>query len=115
MVRNHRLSNPCCAIMNLSTEHIVSDPDMCFGKPRIAGTRFTVKDVVIHHHYQGMSLIEIATDWNLPLPGVYAAMAYYYDHKADFDRAFKDDDEFVRKLRASTTSLLEGIRHASLT
>jgi uncharacterized protein (DUF433 family) len=101
--------------MNLSTEHIVSDPDMCFGKPRIAGTRFKVKDVVIHHHYQGMSLIEIATDWNLPLPGVYAAMAYYYDHKAEFDRELKDDDEFVRKLRARTTSLLDGIRHASLT
>lgn len=92
--------------MNLSTEHIVSDPDMCFGKPRIAGTRFKVKDVVIHHHYQGMSLIEIATDWNLPLPGVYAAMAYYYDHKAEIDRELKEDDEFVKQLKAERGSAL---------
>jgi uncharacterized protein (DUF433 family) len=101
--------------MNLSKEHIVSDPDICMGKPRIAGTQFTVKDAVIQHHSQGMSLIEISTNWKLPLPGVYAAMAYYHDHKVEIDQELKDDKEFVRKLRARNEALLEEIRHASLT
>jgi uncharacterized protein (DUF433 family) len=33
--------------MNNATQHIVSDAGIAFGKPRIAGTRFTVRDVVI--------------------------------------------------------------------
>ncbi len=86
--------------MNLSTEHIVSDPDMCFGKPRIAGTRFAVKFVAGYYLFQGMSAEEIADDWNVPLAAVHAALAYYYDHKEEIDQSFKDDEEFVRQLKA---------------
>ncbi|HZK76944.1 MAG TPA: DUF433 domain-containing protein [Candidatus Kapabacteria bacterium] len=100
--------------MNLSTEHIVSDPDMCFGKPRIAGTRLAVKFVVSHHHFNRMSLEEIALDWNVPLAAVYAAMAYYYDHKAEIDQSFKDDEEFVAKLKAERGSILEDLRNRSI-
>ncbi len=96
--------------MNLSMEHIVSDPDMCFGKPRIAGTRLAVKFVVAHHHFQRMSLEEIALDWNVPLAAVYAAMAYYYDHKAEIDQSFQNDEDFVRQLKAERGSVLEGLR-----
>jgi uncharacterized protein (DUF433 family) len=99
--------------MNLSTEHIVSDPDMCYGKPRIAGTRLAVKFVVAHHHFQRMSLEEIALDWNVPLAAVYASMAYYYDHKAEIDQSFKDDEEFVRQLKAERGSLLDQLREHS--
>ena len=97
----------CCFSMTLSTEHIVSDPDMCFGKPRIAGTRLAVKFVVAHHHFNRMSLEEIAVDWNVPLAAVHAAMAYYYDHKAEIDQSFLDDDEFVRKMKAERGSVLD--------
>ena len=85
--------------MNLSTEHIVSDPDMCFGKPRIAGTRFTVKDVAAYHLYQTMPLSVIAAKWNLPIASVYAALAYYYDHKPEIDQSFAEDDAFIRKMK----------------
>ena len=93
--------------MTLSINHIVSDPDMCFGKPRIAGTRLAVKFVVAHHHFSRMSLEEIALDWNIPLAAVYAAMAYYYDHKAEMDQSFRDDEEFVAELKANHKSLLD--------
>ncbi|HWF43141.1 MAG TPA: DUF433 domain-containing protein [Candidatus Kapabacteria bacterium] len=96
--------------MDLSTEHIVSDPEICFGKPRIAGTRFAVKFVVAHHHFQRMSLEEIALDWNVPLAAVYAAMAYYYDHKAEIDQSFKDDEDVVRQLKTERGSILDHLR-----
>jgi uncharacterized protein (DUF433 family) len=95
--------------MILSNEHIVSDPDMCFGKPRIAGSRFSVKDVVGHHQYSGLPLEIIAAKWKLPLAGVYAAMAYYFDHKAEIDQSFSDDDAFYREMKAKRRSALGDI------
>jgi len=85
--------------MTASIEHIVSDPDIVFGKPRIAGTRFSVKDVVGHHLYNGIPLEVISAKWELPLAGVYAAIAYYYDHKKEIDQSFADDDEFVAVMK----------------
>jgi uncharacterized protein (DUF433 family) len=95
--------------MILSNEHIVSDPDMCFGKPRIAGSRFSVKDVVAHHYYQGLLPEVIASKWRLPLAGVYAALAYYQDHKAEIDQSFEDDEAFVMEMKAKNGSLLDGL------
>jgi hypothetical protein len=34
-------------------------------------------------------------------------MAYYYDHKAEMDQSFRDDEEFVNELKAKRGSLLE--------
>ena len=96
--------------MTASIEHIVSDPDIVFGKPRIAGTRFSVKDVVGHHLYNGIPLEVIASKWKLPLSGVYAAIAYYYDHQKEIDSSFADDDEFVRSMEKSNPSLLKDVR-----
>ena len=44
-------------------EHIVSTPDTCGGKPRIAGSRIRVKDVVVWHDRQGMTPSEIVSKW----------------------------------------------------
>ena len=80
--------------------HIVSDPEIAFGKPRIAGTRFSVKDVVIIHLMNGMPLELISGEYDLPLASVYAAMSYYYDHKQEMDRAIEESDAFVDEFRA---------------
>ena len=101
----------CCFFMNISTEHIVSDPDTCFGKPRIAGTRFSVKDVVAYHYFQGYPVEVIASDWKLPIAGVYAALAYYHDHKAQIDHAFEEDEKFVEALKAERGSFLDELQH----
>ena len=93
-------------------EHIVSDPDTCFGKPRIAGTRFSVKDVVAHHLFNRMPVETIAVKWKLPLAGVYAALAYYYDHREEIDKSFADDDEYVRRMKRITPSLLHPERQS---
>jgi uncharacterized protein (DUF433 family) len=98
--------------MILSNEHIVSDPDMCFGKPRIAGTRFAVKFVAGYYRFQGMSAEEIANDWDVPLAAVHAALAYYYDHKDEIDQSFVDDEAFVKEMKAKNGSISDGLNHA---
>lgn len=41
------------------TQHIEVTPDVCGGKPRIAGHRIKVRDIVIWHERMGMSPDEI--------------------------------------------------------
>jgi uncharacterized protein (DUF433 family) len=73
---------------------IVSTPGTCGGKPRIAGHRITVKHVVLDHQRGGMSPDEIASAYpSLTLGDVYAALAYYHDHRAEIDADIKADDE----------------------
>lgn len=87
--------------------YIVSTPDALGGKPRIAGTRIAVAQVKALRLRLGMSFEEIAQSYNLPLPAVYAAMAYYYAHKAEIDAHDADDAAFVDNFRQQHPSPLE--------
>ena len=80
--------------------HIVSTPSTCGGKPRIAGHRIRVQDVVIWTE-QEQSPDEIVADFpQLSLADVYAALAYYHDHREDIDRDIREDEEFVERMKA---------------
>jgi uncharacterized protein (DUF433 family) len=73
---------------------IVSTPGTCGGKPRIAGHRITVKHILMCHQRGGQSPDEIVSDYpSLTLSDVYAALAYYFDHKEQIDADIKADDE----------------------
>jgi uncharacterized protein (DUF433 family) len=84
--------------------HIESTPDIAGGKPRIAGRRITVQNIAIWHERMGLSADEIATEYNLTLADVYAALAYYYDHRPEIDAAIRDGEAFVQALRQRTPS-----------
>ncbi len=86
--------------------HIESTPDVCGGKPRIAGHRITVQNVVIWHERLGLSADEIAAEYDLTLADVYAALAYYYDHRAEIDASIRKDEALVAQLRERTPSKL---------
>jgi uncharacterized protein (DUF433 family) len=59
-------------------EHIEITPGTCGGKPRIAGHRIKVQDIVIWHERMGMSPDEIVSNYpSITLSDVYAALAYY--------------------------------------
>ena len=45
----------------IKTEHIVSRPEVCGGKPCIAGTRMRVQDIYAWRELQGTSADEIAS------------------------------------------------------
>jgi uncharacterized protein (DUF433 family) len=88
-------------------EHIEITPAVAGGKPRIAGRRITVQNIAIWHERLGQGADLIATEHDLTLADIYAALAYYFDHRAEIDRAIEEDDALVEALRRSTPSKLQ--------
>ena len=87
-------------------QHIEVTPGVAGGKPRIAGHRVTVQSIVIWHERMGKSADEIASEYNLSLADVYAALAYYFDHRAEIDSDIQESEAFVEALRQNTPSKL---------
>lgn len=92
--------------MDTIASHIESTPEVTGGKPRVAGHRITVQNIAIWHERLGLSADEIATQYGLSLADIYAALAYYYDHREEIDRSIHEDEEFIAELRRQTQSLL---------
>ena len=86
--------------------HIEITEGITGGKPRIAGHRITVQNIVLWHELLGRSADEIAAEYDLTLADVYAALAYYYDHRAEIDKSIEDSESFVEALREKTPSKL---------
>lgn len=84
--------------------HIETTPGVANGKPRIAGRRITVQNIVIWHERLGSSADEIASEHDLSLSDVYAALTYYYDHREAIDQAIHADEAFVAELRQRTAA-----------
>jgi uncharacterized protein (DUF433 family) len=80
--------------------HIETTPGTCGGRPRIAGTRIRVQDVVIWHERLGLSADEIVSRWPAAtLAGVYAALAYYHDHRQEIDAHMERGQKLVEEMR----------------
>ena len=88
-------------------QHIDITPGIAGGKPRIAGHRITVQDIAIWHERLGKSADEIATEYNLTLADVHAALAYYFDHRQEIDQSIKEGHAFAKVLRKQTPSKLQ--------
>ncbi len=74
-------------------------PGVLGGKPRIAGHRIRVIDVAIWHEKLGLSADSIASKHDLLLAEVYAALAYYYDHREQLEADLQADDAFVAEMK----------------
>jgi uncharacterized protein (DUF433 family) len=85
--------------------HIEITPGTCGGKPRIAGHRIRVQDIVLWTE-EGRSVDEIVADFpQLSLADVYAALAYYHDHRERIDQDIRADEEFFERMKAMQDSL----------
>lgn len=73
--------------------------DVVGGKPRIAGRRISVEDIVVWHEWMGLSADQIASEYSLSLAEIYAALTYYHDNRRKIDRSIKDGEKFVEALR----------------
>jgi uncharacterized protein (DUF433 family) len=91
-------------MQNILSQHIEQTPGVCGGKPRIAGHRITVQNVVIWHERLGRSADSIADEYGLSLSQVYAALAYYYDNRTEVDESIRADEEFVAELKKGARS-----------
>lgn len=102
-------------IAKMLEQHIEISSDIAGGKPRIVGHRITVQDIVIWHERLGKSVDEIATEYDLALADVYAALAYYFDHRIEIDQSIEEGQFFVDVLRKMASSKvkqkLENIEH----
>ena len=87
------------------TEHIDITPGVCGGKPRIAGHRVRVMDIVLWHERCGWSPDDIVSNFpQMTLGDVHAALAYYFDHRQEIQADLK---------RARTTEATARKRHPS--
>ncbi|MCZ7670207.1 MAG: DUF433 domain-containing protein [Chloroflexi bacterium] len=68
-----------------SIDLITKNPTVRGGKPCVAGTGLRVTDLVIAHLFHQRSPAEITSDYEISLAQVYAALAYYYQHKDELD------------------------------
>jgi uncharacterized protein (DUF433 family) len=91
--------------------HIEVTSGVCGGRARIAGHRIRVQDIVLWTE-QGQSPDQIVADFpQLSLADVYAALAYYHDHREEIDRQIREDDELVAQLKAQNApGLLDRLR-----
>ena len=75
-------------IQQTAYPHIVKIEGVCGGDAIIEGTRITVASIVEFYYKSGLSIEEIAADWDALTPAqVFSALAYYHDNKAEIDRA----------------------------
>jgi uncharacterized protein (DUF433 family) len=89
------------------TEHIEITPGVCGGKPRIAGHRIAVQNVVLWHERGGLSPDEIVSrNTGLTLADVYAALVYYHDHRDEIRARIREDEAFADRLKATSPSPL---------
>ena len=81
-------------------EHIVSTPGTCGGRPRIAGSRIRVQDIVVWHEVHELSPDEIVSQFpGLTLADVYAALTYYHDHREEIHQHMRDAEAFVEAFK----------------
>ena len=86
--------------------HIEINPEIAGGKPRIAGHRITVQDIAVWHERLGLDADAIASQYDVSLASVYAALAYYFDHREEIDRSIIADEALADAVRAATSSKL---------
>lgn len=91
-------------------EHIEIDQT---GVPLIAGTTMKVVELVTSHLAYGWSPEELHFQFpHLTLGEIYAALAYYWDHKADIDADMIRRERYVEELtkEAGPSELTAGLR-----
>jgi uncharacterized protein (DUF433 family) len=85
-------------------EYIAVTPGFCGGKPHIIGHRIKVQHIVVWHERMGKTPEVIAVTYNLLLPAVFAALAYYHGHRSEIDADIDVDERFVAEMKAKAGS-----------
>jgi uncharacterized protein (DUF433 family) len=89
----------------VSKEHIAKTPGICGGKACIAGHRIRVMDIVVQVEHAKLSPEQIVAEVypSITLADVYAALAYYHDHRDEIEASFEEArrwDEYGKTQRS---------------
>jgi uncharacterized protein (DUF433 family) len=92
--------------------HIVRTADMLGGEPRLAGTRIRVRDIAAARDIGGLAPEEIAAIVypDLTLAQIYAALAYYEDHRAEINGATESEAQRVEEFLRDHPDLVHDVR-----
>jgi uncharacterized protein (DUF433 family) len=98
--------------MDVSTEHIEIVEGAAGPRPRVRGTGIRVKDVVNWFEWQGWPVGQILEEFpHLTPAGIYAALAYYWDHKDELDAQWAEQDALDQEyMRQHPSPLREMVR-----
>jgi uncharacterized protein (DUF433 family) len=95
------------SVEDVLVQHIELLPGPGGDKPRIAGHRIRVQDVVVWHEKLGLTADEIVSAFPaLTLADVYAALTYYFDHREAIEQQIQADRDFAESFRQEQTSCL---------
>ncbi len=95
-------------MIQTAIDRIVSKPGVCGNKPCIAGTRIRVQDIYVWHELNGLTPDEIVFQFpHLTMGDVYAALAYYWDHRADIQQQMDEETRLYQRMKQKNPSLLE--------
>jgi len=81
---------------------IYRDPKVRGGRPCIVGTGLRVMDIVMEQQNGERDPDKIAALYEIPVSEVYAALAYYHQHKNEIDTDIQRDDDYIRRVKAAT-------------
>ena len=85
----------------MQTNYIVQDEGVCGEKPRIAGTRFKVQQVVIEYVHAVRTVEQILQSHpHFGLAQIYAALSYYYDHQDEIESDIQEGWEYAKQMEA---------------
>ncbi len=65
------------------------------GSPELPATESGFRTLWCWHERLGWSEDQIASEYDLSLADVYAALAYYFAHREEIDRSLKESRAFI--------------------
>ncbi len=93
---------------NVLAQHITKTPGVCGGKACIAGHRIRVLDIVVWHEKRGCTPGELVEMFpGITLADVHAALAYYFDNRAEIEADSRHETVTADTVRARFTPKLQ--------
>jgi uncharacterized protein (DUF433 family) len=87
-------------MVDVIREHIEVVEGASGPKARIAGHRIRVQDIAVMHEKMGLSAAEIVERLpTITLADVYAALAYYWDHRDEIEARIREDHEYAEEMK----------------
>lgn len=96
------------AVTQIKHPYITLNKKIRNGEPVISGTGIRVLDIAVRYEVMGMLPEDIIVALpHLNLPQVHDALSYYYEHKNEMDKIWKDAIRKVENLRKAQSPILE--------
>jgi uncharacterized protein (DUF433 family) len=74
---------------------------------RIIGRGVKVEVIAVMYVYNHQTIDWIADNFDLTPAQIHAALAYYYDHRAEFDRDIEKGERLAEEIGTPMTELIE--------